>query len=410
MAIRTCYIRWKGRATPEEFSWYIPAAGKEEALEGESTLEDLKPQLSGRRAVLVVPGRDLHLTTVTIPSRNRQKVMRAVPYALEDQLAEDVDQLHFVVEQARGEEGQGVAVVSHERMAQWLAPFSDAGIRLEAMVVDTLLLPFSTDRSTLLLEEGEDLLLRSGRYHGFSLPAAAALQLLESERAQGDSSQPTPLEIYDLRQRGGDDPFWRELFTSETVTLNEMHGQNLWQLPLQWQGSPNLLQGSYSRTEQLGKMLKPWRPVLLLALLWIGLMIGSDWLNLQRLQQEVAQLQQESRNLYLKAFPESQRVINPRAQMEQKLSKLRQQEGGASGFIPLFAPAITAVMAEPGVEVEGVRYRQQRLELYLRLEAIAGLERIQQRLEAEGKSATIESATSRGSEVEGRISVTEKQG
>ena len=62
-------------------------------------LTDAASEAPGQRIVVLVSGADCLLTRVSIPGGSRQKLLRAVPYALEEQLSEEVENLHFA---ARG--------------------------------------------------------------------------------------------------------------------------------------------------------------------------------------------------------------------------------------------------------------------------------------------------------------------
>ena len=98
------------------------------------TLGEAAADAQGRRIVVVVPGQDVLLTAAVVPSRNRQRIVEALPYILEDQLASDVDELHFAVG-ARVRDGTvPAAVVAHERMAHWLAQLRSVGIDPDELV------------------------------------------------------------------------------------------------------------------------------------------------------------------------------------------------------------------------------------------------------------------------------------
>ena len=70
----------------------------EKTLEpAQGSLEQAALEAAGCRVIVLVPGVDVVLTSAVVPSRNRQRIMSAIPYMLEDQLAEDVDSLHFAI-------------------------------------------------------------------------------------------------------------------------------------------------------------------------------------------------------------------------------------------------------------------------------------------------------------------------
>ena len=64
-----------------------------------------------RRIVVLVPGEEVALHEARVPGHNRQRVLRVVPYALEEELASDVEDLHFALGRSLGGERYPVAVV-----------------------------------------------------------------------------------------------------------------------------------------------------------------------------------------------------------------------------------------------------------------------------------------------------------
>ena len=76
---------------------------------------------AGKRIIVLVPGVDVLLAEPELPVRGSAKLAQVVPFALEENLAEDVDEMHFAIgrrEAART--GTPVAAVSHARLRGWL--------------------------------------------------------------------------------------------------------------------------------------------------------------------------------------------------------------------------------------------------------------------------------------------------
>ena len=77
---------------------------------------------------MLVPGEDVLLAETSVAARSREQLARAVPFALEDQLAEPVETVHFAV-LADSPREPGVAVVRRDRMASLARRSRAAGIR-----------------------------------------------------------------------------------------------------------------------------------------------------------------------------------------------------------------------------------------------------------------------------------------
>lgn len=336
-----------------------------------------------RRVVVLVPGAEVSLYEARVPGRNRQRVLRVIPFALEEQLADDVEMLHFALGDSLGADRYPVAVVERQRMDAWMAQLREAGISAHQWVPDTLALP-RTEGWSLLPEAGA-VLVRSGDYSGFAcdmetLPVlvsmlAAREQLPETARVYGSV-------VVDLE--GVD------------VELDDSQLQPLDVLARGWFSGPviDLLQGAYSRREEWGRLLRPWKAsaaLLIAALLLAGTSTG---LNYYQLSRQNIQLETDIQALYKKTFPKARRIVNPRAQMEQQLKQLQRHTGGGTDFLGMFAETANAVRTAKGITVKGASYRDGRLDLDLLADNLQLLDTLKQALVSGGNMhAEIQSAT-----------------
>ena len=69
---------------------------------------------------VLVPGTDVLLAEPELPAKAGAKLQQIVPYALEEQLAEDIDDLHFAIGKRAGDSSTTpVAVVALSLMDEW---------------------------------------------------------------------------------------------------------------------------------------------------------------------------------------------------------------------------------------------------------------------------------------------------
>src|SRR6201999_1445602 len=80
------------------------------------------PRSAGRRICVLVPGTDVLLTDPEVPTKAGTKLQQVVPYALEEQLADDIDDLHFAIGKRPADSVRTpVAVVRRELMDEWVS-------------------------------------------------------------------------------------------------------------------------------------------------------------------------------------------------------------------------------------------------------------------------------------------------
>ncbi|OQW95483.1 MAG: hypothetical protein BWK79_02355, partial [Beggiatoa sp. IS2] len=93
-------------------------------------------------ATILIPSLSVLLTQATLPTRQRQKVIQAIPYALEEQLAEDIENLHFALGQRDTVTGAvTVAVVTHAQMENYQRLSAQAGLTTTVWLPEVLAVP-----------------------------------------------------------------------------------------------------------------------------------------------------------------------------------------------------------------------------------------------------------------------------
>src|SRR6202162_5154925 len=93
------------------------------------------------KVILIAPATQILLAEPELPPGSGAKLARAVPFALEEQLTEDVDLLSFAIGRRRANGGTPVAVVSRSVLQAWLAELSAAGFDPQAIYPDNSLMP-----------------------------------------------------------------------------------------------------------------------------------------------------------------------------------------------------------------------------------------------------------------------------
>src|SRR6185437_8008071 len=150
------------------------------------------PRTAGRRICVLVPGNDVLLAEPEVPTKAGTKLAQVVPYALEEQLAEDIDELHFAIgKRAPDSSRTPVAVVARTLLDEWLTLLKSSGIEPEAMYADSDLLPVNPGQSVALLEE-DVVVVRPPGGSPVTLPADAldeALEIAQSSPVAGGAGR-----------------------------------------------------------------------------------------------------------------------------------------------------------------------------------------------------------------------------
>ena len=324
-------------------------------------LDAVLARAAGRRIVLFVPGVDVRLATVQVPARQEQKVLQAAPYALEDQLAEDVDTLHFAIASGASRRPAGephpVAIVARERMDHWLAPLRERNLAADAVVAETLSLPApEAGRWTALAEPGR-VTVRTGTFAGFS----CSLADLEAYLQLADASGQIPLRLFVSKDVEYD--FTR---LGRPMELLPGYGSPLEVLVRHWRDatSINLLQGAYSQRQQWQGLGRPWRIAAAIVVGWAAVALAGEAAQALRAGAEIRRLEQANLERYKALFPGATRFDNLALQTQQQMVALR-GGGGAAPLLQLLDAVAASLSANPGLTLQSMQFRDGALYLSL---------------------------------------------
>lgn len=366
------------------------------------SLAEAAREASGCQLIVLVPGTAVTLTEASIPSRQRQHILSAVPYALEDQLASDIELLHFALGPRSDAGVVAVAVVSRELMDRWLGALRSAGLEPDTMIPDLLALPVINEGWVAMRDESR-LWLRQGPYAGAVVDGAEATQWLDLVLSElAEDQRPTRIRWLDCRSAAEVNVD----VTGITVDVESGAGSPLSLLAANYSGDHaiNLIQGEYSPREQLGRLLRPWwasAALLLAVMVFAFVQLLSQYFSLvsssDRLGSEIEQV-------YRTTFPEARKIVDARAQMEQQLLELGAGGHGVQGFLPLLAGIGAPLHGVAGIDVRHASYQDGKLSLSLRIKDLQLLEQLKQSLIKDGGvSVEIQSAASRDAYVDARL-------
>ena len=265
----------------------------------EAPLDEILQQATGRRIVLTVPAGTVRLTQIDVPTRQPVKALQAAPFMLEDQIAEDVDQVHFALGPRRGTNTWPVALTARADMEAWLAPLRAVGLMPDSVIPETLCLPPPEDDAWYALAEPGQIIVRSTAYGGFccthdDLP-------LYLQIAAGDETAPPPLRIMVAPDVGTDFSALnhpvelRAGYTDPFEALIRHHRP---------EQAIDLLQGQYSRREGLARLWRPWRMAAALAAAVFLVAVSNNVIWALRLQREAQAQATTNAQRFHQLFPQ----------------------------------------------------------------------------------------------------------
>jgi general secretion pathway protein L len=358
--------------------------------------------------IILLPGIDVVLTYVDIPSKQWKRIVQAVPYALEEQLAEDVDNLHFALGKREPVSGDiAVAVIARAKMEAVLQQLSAISITPTKLLPDMLAVPQPEEGWGLLFLD-EIVLVRTGLQAGFAIEPDCLSFVLQKALAENEEMPPQEIVVY----RGEEQIIpLAELQALGIPILEKVHEQGA----LAWlaqgvaeKNTLNLLQNHYLPQDKIVTLLRPWRLTIGLLIFLGGLQFAKQWVEYQDLSLQRQRLNAQIEKVYRDTFPEARKIVNPRVQMEQKLKALRTQQHTASHgeqFLSILNKISIPLVRTPGFKLKHMNYRQSSFEIEFTVSNLQALEYLKQRLNRLSLTVEIQSATSRYKSVESRLRI-----
>lgn len=376
-----------------------------------------------RKVIVLVPGVDVLTTTVEIPLKSRTKIQAALPFALEEFLADDVEELHFAAGPRR-ENGQiPVSVVRRDKLREWIDWLNNAGIEPSSIIADNLGLARIPGTISLLLTEnqifindgGDTELVLQDMGPGDGLAAIGALDNGQ-DTDKGDEESgiaDTPRHVLVYCEAGIDEKYshdWigiRHEFNSLDIKVLPDGILPRLAVTVATGIGINLLQGEFGAKTEYANLFQPWKIAAILLLALGVTMLASksvDYYNLRNLE---AQLQQRFLAEYRQIVPGATDVRDPVA----AVSSLRARAGGSGSDSPeLLLQSLQqlsrAMQRNQTAHIEAISYRAGVVDIRLSAPSVAVLDNIRQIIDESGTfAARILSTDQDGDVVNSRIQI-----
>jgi len=330
---------------------------------------------------VIVPAQTILLTEVQLPKLNRARLRQALPFALEEQLVEEVDHLHFAMGDYQADGSIPVAIINRLQLESWLGRLKDAGLSPVAILPALFALPYSEEYWHVTAYDSMGL-VRIGKYSGFACDPENISTLLELKKAESID----PKEIIQIKR-------------DEPSLLTEF-AKNIFLYP-----SINLLQGPYQPKHTNKKAKKTWLTAFYLTIAWIGFAFFSKIMSCFILSAQNYHLNLEIAKIYRVHFPTAKSVIAPRERMEEKLRKLS-FSNNENPFLSLLALLSNSFASRKEIQLHRLDFRNSQITLDISASSFNSIDALIQLLTQQGLTIKQQNAASVNSEAKATLLIT----
>jgi general secretion pathway protein L len=386
---------------------------------GSGTLGDAAAAVDGQRVVVLCPATHILRVSVAVPLKGNAKIRQALPFALEEQIAGDVEEQHFAFAKAGADGKLPVAVVEATLLDSWLRQLDDVGLQPDAMFAESDGVAFLPSTMTVLLHN-DSVIVRApdGATTVADIFAMQAVLELIVDQHLGAADEdaitlPLNMQIYcDADNHARYQEFWERLrMRAEDVEIKLLAAGALPRLAgeIISAGGVDLLQGRYARKTEISIDWDRWRLVASLcggAVLIALLAQGAEYWSLSRQEN---QLDNAATQLLTETFPQVGEVADPWAELRTQLgADIDAAPVNGPGFGEALDAFATANAANSEVQMETMSYRSGVVSMQLTAPSVETLDKLRQSFvtAARGQfSAEILSANPTDDAIQGRMQI-----
>lgn len=345
------------------------------------SFEELAQLAKRQDLVVVMPGENVLLREAMLPQGRSVNPNNVVPWILEDELVEDIDQLHFVSVKKAKNNTAAVAIFNAEVIKQQLKPLIAHKLFPRLVVPEPLLLPLQANSWSVLEQDGQ-VVFRTGDYDGgkvnvdlFEIVATNLLNETDHDHlksinvweAEGSEriSGFFRLHGYDVNRQ--DLPV-NGLFDTAELSKSTLNLNLLNRLEVEGQSGGNSKKYFVAAIVILGLAFMVW--------------LGDQAIHYQKLKNRQSEIAEASEKMFREAFPQVKRVVDPIVQAKQELEKRQGlSDSDNQGFLSLMYYFGDELKNNKKLKLTSVQYRKGQLSIRLVADSIATVETLKNNLE-----------------------------
>ncbi len=360
-------------------------------------------QLKNNTVIIMLPGEEILSKSLTLPIKSNAKLKQAIPFALEDDIASDINDCHFAFKKSEIDESIIVNVINRKLFKNYLNQLKEINISPSFVVSENSCVSMTEDTINLIIEDAK----AHGRC-GFKEPYTLDIMELTAIIKVLESNNINHLQISLSKNNDSLIKQIRGLADTYKSVDTKILSKGAFQEFIKnyfVQDQINLLQGDFKPKIKFEKVFKPWRKSAALAIFLLLSLIINNVLTTNKLVNYEADLSAYFLNEYKYFYNSAPNVDDP-VRIVNSIKNGAQLNMNNSIFLNGLNLISESVAKENNVQLSSISFDDNRFNLRVFTLTLTSLDSLITNINSNNSlNAIIQTTNQSDSKVESRIQI-----
>ncbi len=368
-----------------------------------NSLEIIASKLSQQELIIILAGNQVYLSKVDMPNVALSQLQKAAPFALEEELAEDIETLHFAYGPIIKNQPVPVAAINKKFLSTCLSRLKEYGFIVQGCYLAPLILPITENSYSCAILENQAI-VKVDSYNGFSVPIEQ-LQIFIELHLQTNNAVPQSIHYYDFNTVSKPLTMLAGIpvqYTQKNITeFLPMLAQQI----TESRCGINLMQTEFRAANKFNFTKKAWMIAGTAFAAWLIVIMLINIVSYIYYNHQQNKLEQQINAIYMQIFPDATAIVSPKIRVERELQNY-QQAGSDGGFLTLLEKIGPILTNTNDITIKNLTYQNQQMMLSVQTNSFQTLQQFSNTLNSTGFIIQQTNAGNKGKFVVATLSIT----
>ena len=367
-------------------------------------LNDISDQEKNNTVIIMLPGEEILSKSLILPIKSNAKLKQAIPFALEDDIASDINGCHFAFKKSEIDESIIVNVIDRKLFKNYLNQLKEINISPSFVVSENSCVYKTEDTINLIIEDAKSH-GRCGYKEPYTLDIMDLTNIIKALESNNN------INHLQISLSKNNDSLVKQISgladTYKSVDTKILSKGAFQEFIKNYfvQNHINLLQGDFKPKIKYEKVFKPWRKSAVLAIFLLLSLIINNVLTTNKLVNYEADLSAYFLNEY-KYFYNNARNVDDPIRIVNSIKNGAQLNMNNSIFLNGLNIISESVAKENNVQLSSISYTDNRFNLRVLTSTLTSLDSLITNINTNSSlNAIIQSTNQSDNKVESRIEI-----